>query len=263
MSASIRPNWVADLPRKTGVAIILVAFALVALRFGGIALWVLASVAGVLMMAEWAGLAGATPQHKRLALFAVSVPLAILSPLAAGPNFFALGLMGAAGFFIVIQTRNRQLAWGVPYVVLPITALLALRMLPNGELLTLWALASVWATDIGAYFAGRLIGGPKLMPRLSPNKTWAGLGGGMVAALLVGLAFARWGGVPMLLALGGPLWAVVAQAGDLFESGLKRQAGVKDSGDLLPGHGGVLDRLDGVVPVLPLVVLVLEAMRLA
>ncbi|RYY38980.1 MAG: phosphatidate cytidylyltransferase, partial [Sphingomonadales bacterium] len=117
-----------------------------------------------------------------------------------------------------------------------------------------WAMALVWACDIGAYFAGRTIGGPKLMPSVSPNKTWAGLVGGVSAAAVFGLVLTMWG-LPMLLALATPVLAVLAQAGDLYESHLKRRAGVKDSGSVLPGHGGVLDRLDGLVPVAPVAAL--------
>ncbi|RHW16538.1 phosphatidate cytidylyltransferase [Sphingomonas gilva] len=242
----------ADLPRKTLVAAILIALALTALMLGGVALWLLAVIAGLLMMAEWADLARVEPKQKRIALFALSVPLAILSPLAAGPDFFAMGLIAGAAFFVAAVTRQGQLALGVAYVGVPVAALLAIRNLPDGAMLAFWSLAIVWATDIGAYFAGRLIGGPKLMPRLSPNKTWAGLGGGMVAAWLTGMAFSTYGGLDLRLALLSPLLAIVAQAGDLYESGLKRKAGVKDSGTILPGHGGVLDRLDGVVTVAPI-----------
>lgn len=248
---AIPKNWMADLPRKTAVAVVLIALALGALTFGGIAMWLLAVIAALFMMAEWADLAKADAKQRRMALFALSVPLAILSPLAAGPSFFALGLIAGAAFFIAIVTRHAQLALGIAYVGVPVAALLAIRGLPDGAMLAFWSLAVVWATDIGAYFAGRLIGGPKLMPRLSPNKTWAGLGGGMVAAWITGMAFATYGDLDLRLALLSPLLAIVAQAGDLYESGLKRKAGVKDSGTILPGHGGVLDRLDGVVTVAP------------
>ena len=115
--------------------------------------------------------------------------------------------------------------------------------------------ALVWACDSGAYFAGRLIGGPKLAPAISPNKTWAGSIGGVVAAVLLTLivVVARPdlnAGIGLIL-FSAPL-AIISQAGDLLESHLKRVAGVKDSGKLLPGHGGLLDRLDGLVPVAPL-----------
>jgi phosphatidate cytidylyltransferase len=252
-------NWIADLPRKAAVAVVLLAIAAVALVQGGIAMWLLASVAGLCMMAEWADLAKVGMHHRRVALFTLSVPLAILSPLAAGPGFFALGLIVGAAFFTTIVTRVPKLGLGVAYVGLPVLALLFLRDLPGGATIAFWALATVWATDIGGYFAGRLIGGPKLLPKVSPNKTWAGLFGGMAAALAVGMAFHQSGGLPLLLALCGPVLAVIAQIGDLYESALKRQAGVKDSGMLLPGHGGVLDRLDGVVTVAPVVALMMLA----
>jgi phosphatidate cytidylyltransferase len=113
----------------------------------------------------------------------------------------------------------------------------------------------VWATDSAAYFSGRLIGGPKLAPKISPNKTWAGLAGGMVAAGLVGWSFGqRDPKSAILLALLSAMLAAIAQAGDLAESGLKRYFGVKDSSGLIPGHGGVFDRLDGLLFVAPAVI---------
>nr|WP_302053755.1 phosphatidate cytidylyltransferase [Sphingomonas tagetis] len=231
-----------------GVALIVVAAA--ALWFGGFAFWMLVTLAGLIMIHEWAGLHGANAAHKRLAQYALMVPLAIMAPIAAGPSFLALGLIVGAGFFLAIVTKNGMLGVGAAYVGLPVLALLLLRDQPDGLLLAFWAMALVWACDIGAYFAGRTIGGPKLMPAVSPNKTWAGLIGGMLAAGLFGLALTQWG-LPWPLAFTTPLLAVLAQAGDLYESWLKRRAGVKDSGNVLPGHGGVLDRLDGLVPVAP------------
>jgi phosphatidate cytidylyltransferase len=253
------PARTSDLAVRTIVGIALIAVAVGALLAGGVAFWALASVASLLMLAEWADLAKVSAAHKRLAMFAASVPLAILSPWAAGPGFFVLGLIAGAAFFAAIVARRGHLGWGVVYTILPALALMFIRNEPNGTVLTFWTMALVWATDTGAYFAGRTIGGPKLMPKVSPSKTWAGLGGGMAAALLTGLAFAHWGGVPIGLALFSVVLAVVAQGGDLFESGLKRRAGVKDSGTILPGHGGVLDRLDGLVPVAPIVALLILA----
>lgn len=264
MSSVPEKHWIADLPRKTLVATILIGLALTALALGGVAMWLLAVVAGLFMMAEWADLTRVAPRDKRIALFALSVPLAILSPWAAGPDFFALGLIAGAAFFVAIVTRSAQLGIGVAYVGVPVAALLAIRGLPDGAVLAFWSLAIVWATDIGAYFSGRLIGGPRLMPRLSPNKTLAGLGGGMIAALFTGMAFAQYAGLDLRLALVSPLLAIVAQIGDLYESGIKRKAGVKDSGTVLPGHGGVLDRLDGVVTAAPVALaMILVAERLA
>ena len=236
----------------------LIALALGALLAGGLIFWLLLVVAGVLMQGEWADLTGVTARDKKLSMYAVSVPLAILCPLAAGVSWFALGLLAAAFLFVAMATRMFKLALGLLYVCAPVIALLFLRgQMPNltGLMLAFWALGLVWATDIGAYFAGRSIGGPKLAPRVSPSKTWAGLAGGVLAALLTGFLFHRFGGLPIQLAAASGVLAVAAQLGDLFESGMKRRAGVKDSGTLLPGHGGVMDRLDGVATAVPLAAL--------
>lgn len=246
-----------------GIALVLLALG--ALAAGGFLFWLLLVVAGVLMQGEWAGLTGASREQRRMAMFAVSVPLAILCPLAAGLSWLAFVLMMAAFFFVVLAGRSVKLALGVLYVCLPVAALLFLRgQAPDGRglLLAFWALALVWATDIGAYFAGRAIGGPKLAPRVSPSKTWAGLAGGVLAALATGFALYGFAGLPVRLAAASGLLAVAAQLGDLLESAMKRSAGVKDSGTLLPGHGGIMDRLDGVVvaaPLAALLFLMLEA----
>jgi phosphatidate cytidylyltransferase len=241
-----------DLGVRTISGIALIALALTALWAGGIWFWLLTSIAAMLMLSEWGDLVQSDPKHKRLTLFAGCVPLAIMAPgLAAGPSFLALGLTIGAAFFIVIVTNKPRLAFGIVYVALPTLALLLLRGQPQGLLLATWTLATVWATDIGAYAAGRSIGGPKLAPSVSPNKTWAGLIGGVIAALLLGLALWRLADLRLQFAVASAILAVISQIGDLYESWLKRLAGVKDSGSLLPGHGGVLDRLDGLVPVAP------------
>jgi phosphatidate cytidylyltransferase len=139
---------------------------------------------------------------------------------------------------------------GVLYTSLPVIALAWLRGdEPLGFLATLYVLLSVVVTDIGAYASGRTLGGPKLWPAVSPNKTWSGLVGGVLAAAVAGALFA-WlsgsGSAAWLAALGLVL-GIVAQGGDLAESALKRHFGLKDSSDLIPGHGGVMDRMDGIV----------------
>jgi phosphatidate cytidylyltransferase len=233
----------------------MIAVAVAALVAGGLLFWLLCAAAGIVMIAEWADLHGIDARQKRLAQYSLFVPVALMSPPGAGPGFLALGLLAGAAFFIVIVTHRRELAAGTIYVGLPILSLLLLRHQHEGIVWTLWALALVWATDIGAYFAGRAIGGPKLAPRLSPSKTWAGLIGGVLLASAVGAAMHGFYGLPLRMTLATPALAVLAQAGDLFESRMKRRAGVKDSGTLIPGHGGVLDRLDGVVPVAPVAAL--------
>ncbi len=256
----LSPRSNADLGTRTLVGLALIAVAAAALWFGGFAFWLLVTVAALVMIHEWGGLCGASAERKRLAQYALTVPLAILAPIADGPTFLALGLIGGAGFFIAIVTRNGRLGAGAAYVGLPVLALLFLRGQDGGLLLAFWAMALVWACDIGAYFAGRALGGPKLMPAVSPNKTWAGLIGGVLAAGMFGVALTRWG-LPWPLAFATPVLAVLAQGGDLYESALKRRAGIKDSSDILPGHGGVLDRLDGLVPVAPVAALLVIALR--
>ena len=148
-------------------------------------------------------------------------------------------------------TRGRGALWyigGFFYALLPALALLWIRE-RSGINLLLWAFIVTWTTDIGAYFAGRKFGRRKLAPAISPGKTVEGLYGGMAAATALGGAWVLGLGLGKPLLLLAPLFALVAQGGDLFESAMKRRAGVKDSGKWLPGHGGVLDRLDGLVPV--------------
>jgi len=139
---------------------------------------------------------------------------------------------------------------GFFYALLPALALLWVRERDvHGLYLLLWVFLVTWSTDIGAYFAGRSFGRRKLAPAISPGKTVEGLYGGIAAASLVGGAWALAMDLGQALLALAPVLAVAAQAGDLFESRMKRRAGVKDSGTWLPGHGGVLDRLDGLVPV--------------
>lgn len=236
----------------------MIAVATVSLWAGGLLFWLLAVVISLLMMAEWANLAGASPREMRIGQFALSVPLALMAPaelILESRYFFTLGLLAGAAFFVAIVTRRSQLAGGVIYCGLPVLALVVLRRQEAGLLLAFWTLSLVWATDIGGFFAGRSIGGPKLAPRISPSKTWSGLAGGVLLATAMGLGLHHQFGLPGQLAAATPVLAVLAQLGDLFESTLKRRAGVKDSGDILPGHGGVLDRLDGVVPVAPVAAL--------
>jgi len=169
---------------------------------------------------------------------------AALIVLAAGA--LAAGLVAEAG----IRLWH---ALGAVYVGLPCLAMLWIRGDAQPGLDTLlWTLVLVWSVDTGAYLAGRSIGGPKLAPSISPKKTWAGFAGGLLAAALVGALGARWLGLQgwwLLAAIGAGL-AVIEQAGDLAESAFKRRFGVKDSSNLIPGHGGVLDRVDGLLAVL-------------
>ena len=246
------------LARRIISALILAPLVLGLVYGGGWPFLLMMAAAGVIMTAEWVALVfGATPSAPRRAEFwlvaATAVLATLLMPVAP---LAALGLAGTGlGLGIAWRTMNRQpvgvLAFGVPYLVLPLIAMVWLRADPvYGRWVLFWLLATVWATDICAYFTGRAIGGPKIAPIFSPSKTWAGLGGGMAGAAAVGVVTATLlgaDGSPVALALLGAGLAAVAQIGDFTESALKRRAGVKDSGTLIPGHGGILDRVDGLM----------------
>ena len=186
-----------------------------------------------------------------LLLIAAALLAAVL-----GGNILAVLVAGIATLMFYEWTRIVR-GWGAGwyisgfvYALLPALALLWIRERDaHGLALLIWAFIVTWATDIGAYFAGRSFGKRKLAPTISPNKTVEGLYGGIAAATILGGAWALAMDLGAALLVLAPVLAIAAQAGDLFESGMKRRAGVKDSGSWLPGHGGVLDRLDGLVPV--------------
>jgi phosphatidate cytidylyltransferase len=171
-----------------------------------------------------------------------------------GGNLFAVVVAGIATLMFYEWTRLVR-GWGALwyiggflYALVPALSLLWIRERAGIDLL-LWAFIVTWSTDIGAYFAGRRFGRRKLAPSISPGKTVEGLYGGIAAATVLGGAWALSAKLGIALLALAPFLAIAAQAGDLFESSMKRRAGVKDSGTWLPGHGGALDRLDGLVPV--------------
>ncbi len=245
-----------DLGVRAASAAVLIPAVLADVWAGGIWFHLFVALIGILMAQEWVNIV-----HKdnplQFALHAAGAMCGALLPLDIG---LAGGLLAIA----VLTVVSAAAAWreapggpvwrylGVPYVSLPPIALVVLRDDPGyGVAAIVLVMLMVWAADTLAYFAGRIIGGPKLAPRISPKKTWAGMGGAMVgsavAALGVGMAL----GVPglWLLLIVAALLAVVEQGGDLFKSAMKRRYGVKDSGRLIPGHGGVIDRVDGLVAV--------------
>ena len=179
-----------------------------------------------------------------------------LGAAAKGGNVFAVGVALAATAIYYEWTRLVRgwgLGWnlaGFIYALLPALALLWIRERDaSGLFLLLWVFIVTWSTDIGAYFVGRAIGKTKLAPAISPGKTVAGFWGGVAAAAVLGGAWVYLTELGSALFVLAPVFAMTAQAGDLFESWMKRCAGVKDSGNWLPGHGGVFDRLDGLIPV--------------
>jgi phosphatidate cytidylyltransferase len=160
------------------------------------------------------------------------------------------GAMAAGLYARTLQASGIDAAYGVFYVGWPCVALVWLREQWDGRAWTILLFAIAWSADIAAYALGNLLGGPKLWPRFSPNKTWSGfaggLGAGVIAAIVVSLVIPMNLSVPIAAAL-GLIAALATMAGDLWESALKRRFGVKDAGHLIPGHGGLMDRVDGLM----------------
>jgi phosphatidate cytidylyltransferase len=191
----------------------------------------------------------------RTATGLVLIALALLTAALGGTVFavFVAAIATAMFYEWTRIVRGWGAAWyasGFLYALAPALALLWVRERDaHGLDLLLWAFIVTWSTDIGGYFVGRRFGRRKLAPSISPGKTIEGLCGGIAAATLLGGAWALATDLGDALLALAPVLAIAAQGGDLFESAMKRRAGVKDSGAWLPGHGGVLDRLDGLVPV--------------
>ena len=241
-----------DLKLRFLSAIVLGPAVLAATYYGGFPFVALVTLAGVLFLSEWLTMTG-TAQFQRHAVAGYAAVF-----LAAGLYFYGQGLAcigiillgaglvyGLAGF----SREGRWAAEGVLYSGLASYSLLAARSGEGGVVFVFFLLTVVWATDIFAYFAGRTFGGPKLWARVSPKKTWSGAIGGLVSAVILGVGLVHLFGQQELgkwamLAFG---LSVISQAGDLLESAIKRRFNVKDSGGLIPGHGGIMDRVDGLV----------------
>lgn len=250
-----------DLPTRFAAGVVMIAIAIAAAWLGGWWFRALAAAGAAVMIVEWADMQRVPRLWAYVAagamvaallgiteyLYPADLELLEFDAADLAANWQGFAALAAAAVLIGAASRRVAMGWGFLYVALPSFALLSLSWV--WELLVFWVFIITWATDIFAYFAGRAIGGPKLAPKISPNKTWAGLVGGMAGAGLCAWAFAAWFEMDwFFLWMGAPL-GLVAQAGDLYESWEKRRAGIKDSGSLLPGHGGVLDRLDGLLAV--------------
>ncbi len=228
-------------------AAVLGPIALAALWFGGLAWAMLIGVAMAGLGMEWAKLAGQV--NGRLSvLLALTWLAAVMLGFPAG--FLVLAVLTAG----VAWRQGRFSALGLPYAGIGGLSLLWLRLQPvQGFNDTLLVVIVVWSTDIGAYLIGRVVGGKKLAPRISPGKTWSGSIGGLAAGGLAGAVLAAMlHGQIGACALVAIVLSLGAQAGDLLESAIKRKLGVKDSGDTIPGHGGLFDRLDGFLAAAPL-----------
>lgn len=260
---------VAGLGQRVVTALVLIPLALGSVIAGGRLYAGVIAAMTVLLVFEWTRMVDGA--ELRRGFYVLSGTAAVASYLAAGGMplpALAVTFAGGAVATILEWPKPNPQSWpavGALYIIVPAVAALWLRRdAPSGDFLTLLLFISVWAADSAAYAVGKAVGGPKLVPRISPNKTWAGAFGGVCGAALAALALAllmrpaEAGGAVLL----GGIVGVAAVLGDLTESMFKRRYGIKDSGGAFPGHGGVLDRLDGflfAVLALAAVVLLLQA----
>jgi phosphatidate cytidylyltransferase len=235
-------------------AVVLIPIVLLDVWLGDVWFDIGMALIAALMAAEWCRIVHGGSQ-RQFAVHGLAAIGSVLIVSRAGPVTAAQLIFLCWALSLAFQAYSRGLRstwmwWGVPYIAFPGVALVMIRHSPDlGLTAVLWLFAVVWSADTLAYVFGRLIGGPKLAPAISPNKTWAGLAGavvGGVAASVIAAWIAGLAGLAMLAFIGAIL-AVLEQAGDLFESAVKRRFGVKDSGKIIPGHGGVLDRVDGLM----------------
>ena len=252
-----RFDW-SNLRQRALSALVLAALAITAVVIGHWAFLVIIAAAAALLANEWS-LMTAPRSPLRVA---AAITVAVLVSVFAGFPFdrydlaWALLPLGAVMSALVargVAERPQDAAFGAIYIGAPCLAVTWLRNAPHalqGIEWTLLLLAVTWAADIGAFAIGNVVGGPKLWRRISPNKTWSGFVGGLVFAVAASVAVAFWAHIRLSVgaaALMGLVGGLATMAGDLLESILKRRFGVKDSGDLIPGHGGLLDRVDGMM----------------
>jgi len=254
-----------NLGARAASAGVLIPAAVAAVYFGGWVLLLLVSVAVALLALEWGGMSAPGAPIRVAAAVTVAVLAALFAAYYGHYRIaWLIAAVGAVATAIVgrsLSERPADTAYGVIYLAPAAIALFWLRAMPHGISWTIMLLAVTWAADIFAFAVGNVLKGPKLWPRFSPNKTWSGFFGGLAGAMLAAVLASLFTDAKLTIfsaALVGLAGGLATMAGDLWESMLKRRFGVKDSGDLIPGHGGLLDRVDGLM----FAVVVLAAARL-
>lgn len=240
-------------------ALVMLPVVIYVILSGGIAYFILAALLGGLILYEWNGICeGDSLSFLFLTqLCGLFYCLYCMSEMTV--EFVGLSILLVGVVSLLSKARLFWALGGYLYALVP--ALSFLWLWGKGAMggwIVLWMMVIVWSMDTGAYFAGKKIGGPKMSPRISPNKTWAGLIGGALCATIFGVVFDHFAGLPWdmaMVALFSAGLAIWSQVGDLAESAVKRHFKVKDSGNLIPGHGGIMDRVDGIVFAAPAVAL--------
>jgi phosphatidate cytidylyltransferase len=239
-----------DLKPRVVAAAVMGSLALATAWIGGFGFALFWWLASIVLLWEWQRLVGGARLSERVAVGALVVALAAL--FALNNSFLGVSavlVLGAVALgWLAGPREGGWAAAGALYAGALVASLVLLRLSPSfGRPAILWLFAVVWGADIAAYFAGRLIGGPRLWPSVSPGKTWAGAIAGALMGAVLGLMLVAWTNRLAALFWLGLVTAIVSELGDLFESALKRRFGVKDSSGLIPGHGGLMDRLDAFV----------------
>lgn len=247
-------------------ALIMLPIAIYIILAGGLAFVILLNVITVLILFEWNGICEKKPFSILFVAQAISAMAMIWAIYVNSPYVIILSFESLAVIIVASIFSKAKKSWallGYLYALIPTISFIMI-MKGSGGSVILWMMIVIWSMDTGAYFVGKNIGGPKMSPKISPNKTWSGLIGGTITAMILGWLYVNYGRIEMvslfenatiLLLLSG-LLALLSQMGDLAESAVKRKFGVKDSGAIIPGHGGIMDRIDGVLFVAPAVVIV-------
>lgn len=267
-----------NLFKRVVSALSLLPIVLGLIYLGGWFFFALLVLGGVLMLWEWHALLDIEFKGAKAitTIITTLIPAAILTavplPGTGVTVLILVSLMGIVAFPPQKIAESEPLkrarvgsSVGFAYVGMALASLAWLRAQDEHGLIVIWLFFAVWAMDVGGYFAGKGIGGPKLAPLISPKKTWAGLIGGMVLAAIVSLVISLWFslGDSLLMPFGAALLAAIAQVGDLYESAIKRALDKKDSGNLIPGHGGILDRVDGIIFAAPAVAIAMTIPELS
>lgn len=262
-----------SLQKRILTSLVMIPFVIGALRSGHPYVDILVFVVGTMLSWEWSAMI----PNKRANIYAVCYVFALGCSLLIFNRILFFIVLSCVSIFVFLKARDeehrRLLTLGVPYISIGVGALYwvyyifdTFGSLPGEKgsfVMTLWFILMVWSVDIGGYIIGTSLHGPKLAPKISPNKTWSGLIGGIILAVAVSFIYMYAVknifelSIPikeqMKFAQLGAIIAIIAQVGDLAESAIKRYLGVKDSSNLIPGHGGVFDRIDGLIFAAPVV----------
>lgn len=252
---TMKPGSSGSMVKRALSALVLIPVTLAAVHAGGPVFAGMVCLAGIFMLFEWARMVERRNLSKSFFALAAAA-IAAMYFAATGAAFTGLGVCAAGGVIaFALAKRDARVGFWMAlasvYLLMPCVALVWLRLdVEGGRALTFFLFAIVWAADTGAFVFGKVIGGPKISYALSPSKTWAGIGGGVIGGALMGVGaaiFAFGIGQLVVMALVGAALGAASVAGDLAESAFKRYFGLKDISGFIPGHGGLLDRLDGMI----------------